>query len=88
VCVRLYVLVHVCTIRFVGKTVFFFRGKVTVVQKFPFSFFHRTRVAGIMLSRYNNYARGCTPEISWLDSRQGKDIYLLSKMSRPTPVNP
>jgi hypothetical protein len=39
-----------------------------------------------MLSRYNNYAMGCTPEIPWLGSRQGKDIYLLSKISRPAPV--
>jgi hypothetical protein len=51
-CVRLCVLVHVCVMVFVGKKkIFFFRGKVTVVQIFPLYFFHRTRVAGILLSR-------------------------------------
>jgi hypothetical protein len=83
--VRLYVLVHVCIILFVGRF-FFFSWEGNSRPNFQFSFFHRTRVAGIMLSRYNNYARGCTLKISWLDSWQGKDIYLLSKISRPAPV--
>jgi hypothetical protein len=65
---------------------FFSRGKATVVQMFHFCFFRKTRVAGIMLSLYNDYATGCMPKVSWLVSWQGKVIYLLSKISGPAPV--